>query len=60
MSAMNLAELPREAVQALRANRLRSFLTLLGMIIGVSTLVGVVSVISDSQVKVTIPAGIPQ
>ena len=40
------ADLPREAVQAMRANRLRSFLTLLGIIIGVSTLVGVVSVIS--------------
>jgi putative ABC transport system permease protein len=39
-------DLPREAVQALRATRLRSFLTLLGIIIGVSTLVGVVSVIS--------------
>jgi len=39
-------DLPREAVQALRANRLRSFLTLLGIIIGVATLVGVVSVIS--------------
>ena len=43
---MTLADLPREAVQALRANRLRSFLTLLGIIIGVATLVGVVSVIS--------------
>jgi putative ABC transport system permease protein len=39
-------DLPREALQALRANRLRSFLTLLGIIIGVATLVGVVSVIS--------------
>src|SRR5262245_21212346 len=39
-------DLPREAVQALRAQRLRSFLTLLGIIIGVATLVGVVSVIS--------------
>jgi putative ABC transport system permease protein len=43
---MTTADLPREAVQAMRANRLRSFLTLLGIIIGVSTLVGVVSVIS--------------
>jgi putative ABC transport system permease protein len=33
-------------MQAMRANRLRSFLTLLGIIIGVATLVGVVSVIS--------------
>src|SRR6185369_815679 len=39
-------DLPREAVQALRAHRLRSFLTLLGIIIGVATLVGVVSVIT--------------
>jgi putative ABC transport system permease protein len=40
------SDLPREAIVALRANRMRSFLTLLGIIIGVSTLVGVVSVIS--------------
>jgi putative ABC transport system permease protein len=39
-------DLPREALQALRAHRLRSFLTLLGIIIGVATLVGVVSVIT--------------
>jgi len=45
-------DLPREAVQALRANRLRSFLTLLGIIIGVATLVGVVSVISGLNVWV--------
>jgi len=43
---MGIGELGREAVSALRAHRLRSFLTLLGIIIGVSTLVGVVSVIS--------------
>jgi len=43
---MGIGELGREAVQALRAHRLRSFLTLLGIIIGVSTLVGVVSVIA--------------
>ena len=43
---MSTADLPREAAQAMRANRLRSFLTLLGIIIGVATLVGVVSVIS--------------
>jgi putative ABC transport system permease protein len=43
---MRTGDLPGEAVQALRANRLRSFLTLLGIIIGVATLVGVVSVIS--------------
>jgi len=43
---VGLGELGREAVQALRAHRLRSFLTLLGIIIGVGTLVGVVSVIT--------------
>jgi len=43
---MSVAELAREAVAALSAHRLRSFLTLLGIIIGVGTLVGVVSVIT--------------
>jgi putative ABC transport system permease protein len=50
---MASGDLPREAVQALRANRLRSFLTLLGIIIGVATLVGVVSVISGLNGWVT-------
>jgi putative ABC transport system permease protein len=42
-----------EALGSIRANALRSFLTLLGIIIGVSTIVGVVSVISglDQYVK---------
>jgi putative ABC transport system permease protein len=43
---VSLAELGREAVRAIRAHALRSVLTLLGIIIGVTTLVGVVSVIS--------------
>jgi putative ABC transport system permease protein len=43
---MSVGELAREAVAALSAHRLRSFLTLLGIIIGVGTLVGVVSVIT--------------
>jgi putative ABC transport system permease protein len=43
---MPFAELLSEALRAIRAHRLRSFLTLLGIIIGVATLVGVVSVIS--------------
>src|SRR4029453_11922339 len=43
---MRTDDLPREALTGRRANRLRSVLTLLGIIIGVSTLVGVVSVIS--------------
>jgi putative ABC transport system permease protein len=42
---MSFSELWRESVTALRAHKLRSFLTLLGIIIGVTTLVGVVSVI---------------
>jgi putative ABC transport system permease protein len=43
---MSLAELGREALRAIRAHTLRSVLTLLGIIIGVATLVGVVSVIA--------------
>ncbi len=43
---MFLGELLSEALRAIRAHRLRSFLTLLGIIIGVGTLVGVVSVIA--------------
>jgi putative ABC transport system permease protein len=43
---MSAQELLREALRALRANALRSGLTLLGIIIGVGTLVGVVSVIT--------------
>jgi putative ABC transport system permease protein len=41
-----LQELAREAFRAIRAHALRSVLTLLGIIIGVATLVGVVSVIT--------------
>jgi putative ABC transport system permease protein len=43
---MSLVELGRESLRAIRAHTLRSFLTLLGIIIGVATLVGVVSVIT--------------
>jgi putative ABC transport system permease protein len=43
---MSRGELLREALRAIRAHALRSFLTLLGIIIGVSTLVGVIAVIS--------------
>lgn len=43
---MGLAELLAVAVQALRRNKLRSGLTLLGVIIGVTTVVSVLSVIS--------------
>ncbi|HUF17841.1 MAG TPA: ABC transporter permease [Thermoanaerobaculia bacterium] len=43
---MNIPEVIRIAAQALRTHKLRSFLTLLGVIIGVMTVVAVVSVIS--------------
>ncbi|MDP2876214.1 MAG: ABC transporter permease [Holophaga sp.] len=43
---MDYSELFRVAFRALRAHKMRSFLTLLGVIIGVTTIVGVVSVIS--------------
>jgi putative ABC transport system permease protein len=43
---MDLAELFSEALRAIRIHALRSFLTLLGIVIGVATLVGVISVIS--------------
>lgn len=43
---MDYRELFRVALRALRAHKLRSFLTLLGVIIGVTTIVGVVSIIS--------------
>ncbi len=46
-------DLITEALTSIRANALRSFLTLLGIIIGVATIVGVVSVIAglDRYVK---------
>lgn len=43
---MDLAELARSAVRSLRVHTLRSLLTLLGIIIGVTTVVGVAAVIS--------------
>ncbi|MBV8201633.1 MAG: ABC transporter permease [Acidobacteria bacterium] len=43
---MDLAELTREVLRTVRSNALRSFLTLLGVIIGVATLAAVVAVIS--------------
>ena len=42
----------RIAVIALRTNKLRSFLTLLGIIIGVTTIVGVAGVISGLEAYV--------
>jgi putative ABC transport system permease protein len=49
---MDWGELLRESLRAIRANALRSFLTLLGIIIGVATLVSVVSVISGLNLYV--------
>lgn len=46
---MDFAELARAAIESLRAHKLRSFLTLLGIIIGVTTIVGVASVISGLE-----------
>jgi putative ABC transport system permease protein len=43
---VSFADLARAALESLRAHKLRSFLTLLGIIIGVTTVVGVSSVIS--------------
>jgi putative ABC transport system permease protein len=43
---MDLRGLLSEALRAIRTHTLRSFLTLLGIIIGVATLVGVISVIT--------------
>jgi putative ABC transport system permease protein len=43
---VSLSELFRAAVESIGAHKLRSFLTLLGIIIGVTTVVGVASVIS--------------
>ena len=43
---MNYQELFRAAFRAIRAHKLRSFLTLLGIIIGVTTIVGVVGIIT--------------
>jgi putative ABC transport system permease protein len=43
---MDVGELTRSAVSSLRTHKVRSLLTLLGIIIGVTTLVGVASVIA--------------
>jgi putative ABC transport system permease protein len=50
---MDFGELFAVAVTALRRNKLRSFLTLLGVIIGVMTVVAVVSIISGLNSFVT-------
>jgi putative ABC transport system permease protein len=50
---INFGESAKIAVDALRSHKLRSFLTLLGVIIGVTTVIAVVSIIDglDSYVK---------
>ncbi len=49
---MSLSELARAALASIRAHKLRSFLTLLGIIIGVMTVVAVASVITGMNVYV--------
>ncbi len=49
---MDLAELGRAAFDSVRSHKLRSFLTLLGIIIGVTTIVGVASVITGLEAYV--------
>jgi putative ABC transport system permease protein len=49
---MDFGELLREAQRAIRAHAMRSALTLLGIVIGVATLVGVISVINGLNIYV--------
>src|SRR2546423_15475345 len=49
---MDFTELCSDAIGAIRTHSLRSFLALLGIVIGVATLVGVISVISGLNVFV--------
>jgi len=48
-----LGETFRLALDALRAHKLRSFLTLLGIILAVTTLVGVMSVVSGLNLYIS-------
>jgi len=50
---MHAAEALRSALSSLRANKLRSFLTLLGIIIAVVSIIAVVTVIQGLNAKVT-------
>ncbi|MCL4516470.1 MAG: ABC transporter permease [Firmicutes bacterium] len=52
MSDLNLVESIKMAFSSLRANKLRSFLTMLGVIIGVSAVVAMVSVGQGAQASV--------
>ena len=49
---MNLAETIRSAVWSLQSNKLRSFLSMLGIIIGVAAVVGIVSIGLGAQASV--------
>lgn len=49
---MNLAETIRSAVWSLQSNKLRSFLSMLGIIIGVAAVVGIVSIGMGAQASV--------
>ncbi len=50
---MNIIEIARVAVRSLAANKLRSGLTLLGMVIGVASVIALVAVGSGAQAQVT-------
>lgn len=50
---MNFGEALRSALSSLRANKLRSFLTLLGIIVAVTSIIAVVTVINGLDSKVT-------
>src|SRR6266700_2229414 len=51
-SHASFLEAVRNAIQSLRASKLRSFLTLLGIILATSTLIAVMSVISGMDVYI--------
>jgi putative ABC transport system permease protein len=45
MNIFEIKEAVSMALQALRANKMRSFLTILGVLIGVTSVIGMVSII---------------
>ncbi|MFH1961473.1 MAG: ABC transporter permease [bacterium] len=49
---MNLIETIKEAVETLRLHKLRSILTMLGIIIGVASIIGLLSISISSQKKI--------
>lgn len=50
---MNMGELLRISIRSLRANKLRSFLTMLGIIIGVATVIAMISIGQGTNQQVT-------